>query len=435
MIPEDLDLSRAAPGVFRKGPRGLMGSLSVVLRQEVRKLNILLGVVRSSLQWLKQGIQGFVVMSSELEAMHTSLKDHQVPRMWADVAYPSLKPLASWVKDLAQRVAFFRAWLTRGQPRLFHLSSFFFPQGFLTAVLQRHARCYKLPINTLEFTFHFKFVPARTLARMVEDDAADRRDTSKLHDGDNDDDGEAESVESGLDTALDPDAVGSDGVVVEGIWFDGGAAWNDVEGYMTEATPGQMYAPMPAVHFLPKVAGELAPEEAPPAPGAQDQGTHSGRKKQREPRHHRGQLEGGSSLAPLPPAAPAPDQPPRLSRRVSARVARVRSSTAAERPGRLTAIRRLSLNRASSTGDTPTMGTSSEELPPAAERDGEEETEEEREGMYLYECPVYKTATRAGALSTTGISTNFVASIRVPTPFPPRHWIWRGAGMLLSLPE
>lgn len=77
----------------------------------------------------------------------------QVPQIWAKVAYPCLKPLGSWFKDYLRRVSFMRKWLTEGQPSCFWLPGFFFPQGFLTGVLQVHARKYTIPIDTLAFRF------------------------------------------------------------------------------------------------------------------------------------------------------------------------------------------------------------------------------------------------------------------------------------------
>ena len=61
-------------------------------------------------------------MSSELEVCANSLTDGLVPEMWAKVAYPSLKPLGSWVVDLVQRLSFFKAWFEEGpsHPRPFH---------------------------------------------------------------------------------------------------------------------------------------------------------------------------------------------------------------------------------------------------------------------------------------------------------------------------
>lgn len=61
--------------------------------------------------------------------MYTALLNNTVPKNWEDAAYPSLKPLASWVKDLHARIEFMRDWLINGQPSVFWMSGFFFPQA------------------------------------------------------------------------------------------------------------------------------------------------------------------------------------------------------------------------------------------------------------------------------------------------------------------
>lgn len=50
-----------------------------------------------------------------------------------------------------------------------------------------------------------------------------------------------------------------------------------------------------------------------------------------------------------------------------------------------------------------------------------------------YTCPFYKTSVRAGTLSTTGHSTNFVLAIEFDTMEPPAYWILKGAALLSML--
>lgn len=117
------------------------------------RYNRLLQVITQTLRDLLKALKGLVVMSSQLELMAASLYNNIVPELWNVKAYPSLKPLSSWVMDLLQRLNFLQTWIQEGIPAVFWISGFFFPQAFLTGTLQNFARKSVISIDTISFDF------------------------------------------------------------------------------------------------------------------------------------------------------------------------------------------------------------------------------------------------------------------------------------------
>ncbi len=87
------------------------------------RYNRLLAVIKSSLTDLLKALKGLVVMSQQLEDVANSLFINHVPQMWAAKAYPSLKPLSSWVLDLVARMAFLQDWIDNGIPSVCSMRS------------------------------------------------------------------------------------------------------------------------------------------------------------------------------------------------------------------------------------------------------------------------------------------------------------------------
>jgi dynein heavy chain len=77
-LPKRIDIERANPKIFAPDIRGRTPSLSVFLNQEIERFNKLLGVMRNTLDNLRKGVKGLVVMSEDLERMYNAFLNNQV---------------------------------------------------------------------------------------------------------------------------------------------------------------------------------------------------------------------------------------------------------------------------------------------------------------------------------------------------------------------
>ncbi len=99
-LPELLTREGASKELFIVNKEGLLPSLTTFLMQEMERFNKLVGVIAKSLDTLKKALIGEAVMGEDIDRMYQSMLNNKVPEMWQFHAYPSLKPLASWIENL-----------------------------------------------------------------------------------------------------------------------------------------------------------------------------------------------------------------------------------------------------------------------------------------------------------------------------------------------
>jgi dynein heavy chain len=129
--------------------------------------------------------------------------------MW-EKAYPSMKSLGSWTRDLVQRVEQFEKWATTAHPPVIYwMSAFTFPTGYLTAVLQTSARQNNVSVDSLSWEF---------VVSTVDDN-----------------------------NIVEPP---KDGVYIKGLFLEG-AGWDKKNACLVEAKPMQLVCPIPTIHFKP----------------------------------------------------------------------------------------------------------------------------------------------------------------------------------------
>ena len=106
-MPAEFDIKNCV----KKFSYNLTKCQNIVLLQELNKYNNLLHVIQKSLDQLQAAMQGQIIMTAEMDEVNVSLLNNNVPKLWENNAYPSMKPVSSWIEDLNKRVKFFQNWV------------------------------------------------------------------------------------------------------------------------------------------------------------------------------------------------------------------------------------------------------------------------------------------------------------------------------------
>ena len=193
-------------------PTDYAESMNTVLTQELLRFNNVVIELRSTLQQLVRAVKGLITMSGDLEQVANAMLIGQVPALWLNRCYPSLKPLGSFFDDFVKRLSFLQNWIDNGPPPVFWLSGFFFTQSFLTGTLQNYARKHKVANDTLGWNFVVR-----------------------------------------LDQ---PTAKAEDGCFVDGLFIDG-AAWDRTSNVLCEQKPKVLFDTLPTLLLLPVLTSEF----------------------------------------------------------------------------------------------------------------------------------------------------------------------------------
>ncbi|GLD99919.1 hypothetical protein PINS_up008647 [Pythium insidiosum] len=194
---------------------GVEVPLNIFLFQEIQRLQVVLSIVRHSLEETQRAILGEIALTATIRDTINAIFDGKVPRVWLyRAAGDEISWLAStlglWFTGLTDRTLQLRQWLERGRPNSFWLAGFSNPQGFLTAMRQEVTRHHVNDRWALDdVVYHSEVTDYEKLEQIKQ---APR-----------------------------------DGILVHGLLLDG-AAWNKVEGTLVEAEPKRLFAALPVVY-------------------------------------------------------------------------------------------------------------------------------------------------------------------------------------------
>jgi dynein heavy chain len=198
----------------------------IVALQECERMNTLVAEIKRSLTELEMGLSGALNITDQMEDLMQSLGLNKVFTNWEKLAYPSLKPLSSWMTDLVLRANQLLEWTSTLQaPKSAWIAGLFNPMSYLTAVMQVAAREHNLPLDSMTI---------RCVVTNIKDPKVELSPNSP------------------------PPTNG--GVYIHGLYLEG-ASWEegkgDDEGYLAEPRPKVLHPALPVMNVFAVPANEM----------------------------------------------------------------------------------------------------------------------------------------------------------------------------------
>lgn len=119
--------------------------------QECQLMNVLINEILKSLAEIELAFKGELTMTEAMETLMSSINNNRVPANWAKLAFPTTRPLGSWLDNLKHRLDQLNTWKEDPTtiPKVTFLNRLFNPQSFLTAIRQVYSREKQQELNKL----------------------------------------------------------------------------------------------------------------------------------------------------------------------------------------------------------------------------------------------------------------------------------------------
>ncbi|GCB62030.1 hypothetical protein scyTo_0004192 [Scyliorhinus torazame] len=190
---------------------GSIQPMNIFLRQEIDRMQRVIGRVRVTLTDLQLAIDGTIIMSEDLRDALDNMYDARIPKIWFKISWESAT-LGFWFTELLERSQQFHTWIFDGRPNQFWMTGFFNPQGFLTAMRQETTR-----MNLSKGWALDSVILYNDVTRMMREDV----------------------------NSSPPADIG--GVYVYGLFLDGGG-WDKRNTRLMESPPKVLFTLLPVVH-------------------------------------------------------------------------------------------------------------------------------------------------------------------------------------------